>query len=130
MRPFQTAELTRMQDTQESAMQDKCQILRYASLDDSYGNPEASYTAWPEIVCGVKQLLPREIQQSGEVPVIDAVIRFPLGTKIDSRDRIRVSWRYDVEKLPELSRDEYDIVGPVREGPSGIRVDCRLRTEG
>ena len=130
MRAFQTAELTRMQATQDGAMQDKCQILRYASLGDGYGNPKASYTPWPEISCGIEQKVPREVQMSGEVPVIDAVIRLPLGTKIDERDRIRVAWRYTVEQLPELSRDEYDIVGPVREGPSGIRVNCQLRTEG
>ena len=130
MRPFQAAELTRMQTVQEGAMQDRCQILRYAALEDDYGNPKVSYTAWPQIVCGIEQRTPREIQMSGEVPIIDAVIRLPLGTRIDSRDRIRVAWRYNVEKLPLSSRDEYEIVGPVREGPSGIRVNCRLRTEG
>lgn len=125
MRAFTTGELSQMQGTQEGAMQDRCKILSYSSSADSYGNPSASYTAGSEITCGLELVNPDEVQESGEVPVIDAVLRVALGTTIDERDRVQVTQRYG----STITAQTYEVVGPVRRGPSGLRVGLALVTE-
>lgn len=106
-------------------MQDTCQVLVYSSADDAYNNPSPTYTPGSAISCGVELVGPDEVQESGEVPVIDARIRLPINTTIDARDRIRVTHRYG----EDVTDEDYEIEGPVQRGPSGLVVTCRVVTE-
>lgn len=120
-----------MRSTQDGAMQDTCRIGAYTSVDDGYNLPTPTYTYGDEVVCGL-ELAPyrgeaREEQASGEVPVIDAVLRLPLATVIDERDRIRIEQRYNEEiTTPQV----FEIEGPVKRGPSGLRLELRLVDDG
>ncbi|MBU2685887.1 MAG: hypothetical protein KKF27_21810, partial [Gammaproteobacteria bacterium] len=89
MRHFTATELTRMRSTQDGAMQDTCRIGAYTSADDGYNLPTPTYVYGEEQICGLELVRPAEEHASGEVPVIDAVLRLPLATVIDERDRIR-----------------------------------------
>lgn len=127
VRHFSETELERMQGTQDSAMQDVCTVLAYSSTDDDYGNPEATYTAGASMICGVQQVRPAESQASGLVPRIDMVVRLPIDTELDPRDRIRVSGRYVEGSIFDepVTAVDYEIVGPAKRGPSGLVVECR-----
>jgi hypothetical protein len=123
MREFTATELERMQDTQEAAMQDTGVMLRYSEARDDYNNPYPDYTADENsVVCGLEYTDPDEVQESGEVPMIDAWLRLPLATAWDTRDRFRVTHRYGVELADP---PEFELVGPVQRGPSGLVVGLR-----
>lgn len=124
MRHFTETELERMQSTQDSAMQDICVVLAYSEERDGYNNPSPDYVARPSsTVCGLEYRRPREVQDSGRVPVIEIWLRMPLETVLDSRDRIRVTHRYGVELAPQ---PVFSVDGPVKRGPSGILVKLLL----
>jgi len=116
-----------MRSTQDGAMQDVCRVGAYQAVDDAYNLPTPTYVYGIEVVCGLELMRPNEEHASGEVPVIDAVLRLPIGTAIDERDRIRIEERYN-ESL--ITAQVYEIEGPVRRGPSGIRLDLRLVDDG
>jgi hypothetical protein len=122
MRSFTTTELTRMQSSQETAMQDTCQVLAYSSTTDAYNNPVPTWTPGAAIACGLEHLDPEEVQDTGLVPLIEARVRLPLDTALDAlgRDRIRVTHRYGAALV---TAQEFEIVGPPRRGPSGLVVD-------
>lgn len=132
MRAFTSTELSRMRSTQESAMQDVCRIGAYRGSTDGYGNPDTSspetlWTYGEEQVCGLEHARPRETQASGDVPLIDARLRLPIDTTIDERDRIRIEQRYG-EALS--GAQVFEIVGPVKRGPSGLVLGLRLIADG
>lgn len=127
MRAFTDPELARLRATQEAAMQDRCVVQAYSSEPDEYGNPTVTYTAGDEIACGVEQVSPREVKGTGEVPVIQAKLRLPIGTVIDPRDRIQVMTRYG-EAL--TTPQEFEIAGPVQQGPSGLVLNLRIVDDG
>jgi len=125
---FSTTELSRMQSTQEAAMQDTCRVLPYTtSTTDAYGLPVVTYpTSNDPIACGVERMRPRETLASAEVPQIDVRLRLPIGTSIDERDRIAILTRFGVDTTDET----YEIVGPVRRGPSGLRLELKRVDDG
>ena len=127
MRHFTATELTRMRSTQDSAMQDVCRVGAYTSTDDGYNLPTVTYVYGTEQICGLDLMRPDEQHASGEVPVIDAVLRLPLATVIDERDRIRIEERYNEALTTPMV---FEIEGPVDRGPSGIRLDLRLVDDG
>jgi hypothetical protein len=125
MRVFTATELGRMRDTQDSAMQDTCWILRYRSITDSYGNPKATYPTRDESVCGLELVDPAEEQDTGDVPVIDARLRLPIETVLDTRDQILITHRYG-EELAEADQLTFEMEGPAERGPSGLVLKLRL----
>jgi hypothetical protein len=128
MRAFTSEELTRMRATQDGAMQDVCRVGGYvADSDDAYGLPSSEYVYGDEVVCGLELVSPDEAQDAGEVPMIDARLRLPIGTEIDERDRIRVEQRYG-EALDDAQ--VFEIEGPVQRGPSGLVLALRLVDDG
>lgn len=127
MRPFTSDELDRMQSTQEGAMQGTCNILVYSSMTDDYGNPKAVYTAGGDVECGLEHVQPKEAQDTGEVPMIDARLRLPIDTEIDERDRIQVTHRFGEElDSPQV----FEIAGPVKRGPSGLVLLLKVVDDG
>ncbi len=126
MRYFTTGELTRLQGVQDGHMQDTCIISVYSSTPDDWNNPDPTYTAGSAIACGVEQVSPDEVQQSGQVPEIDATIRLPIGTTITPEDTVTITHRYGVALSPN---EIYNVIGPVRRGPSGVRAGCKKRID-
>lgn len=103
-------------------MQDTCLILAYSSTTDTYGNPVAYYAPGDATSCGLEHVNPREVQASGEVPVIQARLRLPIDTSIDERDRVQITHRYG----GAVTAQTFEIVGPVKRGPSGIVLNLRM----
>jgi hypothetical protein len=108
-------------------MQDVCRVGAYQSVDDAYNNPTPTYVYGAEVVCGLDLLRADEQHASGEVPVITAILRLPLATVIDERDRIRIEQRYNEALTTPIV---FEIEGPVDRGPSGLVLDLRLVDDG
>ena len=120
------AELAAMQDTQEDAMMDTGVILRYASTETEYNllvetyTPDASGTA-----CGFDGSPGKEVLD--QVPMSEAVIRMPLATSVDAKDRVKITHRFGVAEAEPLT---YEFVGLPKSGPSGLRLWVRKVTDG
>jgi hypothetical protein len=132
VRAFSSIELASMRTTQDSAMQDVCRIGEYREVLDAYGNPDtnAPSSLWvygDEVACGLEMVRPRETQESGDVPLVDARLRLALDTAIDEVDRIRMEQRYGEAMDPA---EVYEVAGPPRRGPSGLVVEMRLLADG
>ena len=116
-----------MRSTQDGAMQDVCRIGAYTADDDAYNLPDVTYVYGVEVICGLDLMSPTEQQASGEVPVINAKLRLPIGTEIDERDRIRIEQRYNEDLDTPMI---FEIEGPVDRGPSGLVLDVRIVDDG
>lgn len=127
MSVFAPAELDLMRGAQEAAMPDTCQIGHYRAFEDDYNAPRAEYQWGGYLSCGVEELDPDEVQDEGEVVVIDAVVRLPIDTDIESRDRVRVTYRHG--EMLDVART-FEVVGPPQRGLSGLVVNCRVVNDG
>ena len=120
-------DLVTMRATQEAHMMDACHLLGYAAgaLDD-YGKPVVTYgNDLAEIPCGYSSKS-REVMVNAQVVLTDAVVRLPIDTVIDARDRIQVIRRHGGAITPQT----FEIIGEPQRGPSGLVLDLRLVTDG
>ena len=127
MRAFTNSELSAMRQTQTSAMMDTCVVLIHGSgAIDAYGNPSAGYSEGSPVRCGYHPGSSREVQQGNETVLVDATLRLPVGTVINSRDRVRLTHRFgEVLATPLL----FDVMGQPAQGPSGLLVNLRRVTD-
>jgi hypothetical protein len=117
---FGTTDLAGMQAAQEGHMMDTCHRLIYSAAASNYGEMVPTYTeSSTDIPCGLEQKPGSERWRADMTTLTwDATIRLPIGTTIDTRDRIKITKRFGVA----VSGVAYEIVGPVQRGPSGIRL--------
>lgn len=122
MNEFSSTELDRMRDTQDAAMQDACDLLIYGVTGmDSHGMPIEGYVLQATSACGLDLRASREMLNA-EMHVYDARLRLPIGTVISNVDRVRVTHRFgEMQETPI----EFDLIGEVRKGPSGLLVNLR-----
>lgn len=123
---FSGDELTGMQEAQEAHMMDTCVLMRYSEALDSINHPVPTWTDGPSVMCGLDMTGGTEQRGSQRVVVRwDAVIRLPLDTQLDLRDRIRITHRFG---QPLASGLVYEIDGPEQKGPSGMIVPLKKVT--
>ena len=127
MRTLTSVELERMQDAQEAAMMDRCDILRLAEGGtDAYGKPLRSWVPSSEYVeCGFGYPRPREGLGLAQVAELDAVLRLPLWVDVTNLDRVRVTHRFGVKLATAAT---YEATGPIKRGPSGVVLGLKLAT--
>jgi len=119
------SDLAGMQAVAEASMMDACKVLAYStSSTDRYGNPAPTYTPGSEIACGFEPSS-EEVHDSGQVAMTDGVLRLPIDTSIDRRDRIQVTTRYGVA----VTAVTYEILGNPERGPSALVLQLREATE-
>jgi len=104
-------------------MLDTGQIGRRVDYSGDYNLPQSEYRWGGYISLGVEMLDPDEVQDTGDVPLVEATIRLPISTEIAPRDRVRVSYRHG-ERLDVA--EEYEVIGPPQRGPTGLVVGCRI----
>lgn len=129
MRAPTLVQLSRMQAHAEESMWDTCQVIEYNGYaTDDYGQPSpAYYLRWPVIACGYDANARKEVMLETQVVLTDAVVRLPIDTVLDNRDRIKVTHRHGVAITGPPT---YEIIGEQTRGPSAIRVNLRLVTDG
>lgn len=124
MRRFTNGELAGMQRTQQGAMMDLCRIADYAAgAGNAYGQKPAVYTNRGQAtICGYDPTATGEVLQGSEVVTIDAALRLPVDTVIDSRDRVTLLERFGAALVVPLT---FDVIGNPEQGPSGLVVKLR-----
>jgi rhamnose transport system permease protein len=81
-------------------MQDTCQIGVYSRTFDSFGEPVPLYTYGAAIVCGFDPKGGQENWRRDMTPVhIDATIRLPIDTALETTDRLKIITRFGVPPL-------------------------------
>lgn len=117
---FSSRELSEMREAQTGHMMDTCIISRYSAVQNTVGEMIATYTDdAAAIICGLEMKSGFERKGSeNTVVVYDAIIRLPITTTINQRDRIKILTRFD----ETISSYVYEIVSPIQRGASGIRI--------
>lgn len=126
MRHFTTTELARMQGLQESAMQDTCVVLTHQANTGDYGYGVPGYASGVPIPCGFNPKA-REVMGDTEIALTDGSLRLPLNTAVTNLDRVILTHRFDVQLVPG---EVYEIMGVPERGPSGLRLNLRVVTDG
>jgi hypothetical protein len=127
MKALTLDELKRMVDTQNAGMMDLCEILEYQEgLPSDLGKPVKSWIPRADpVACGYNGQARREVMEGGQVTVTDAVMRLPMGTTLERRDRVRLTHRFGAKLDTTL---EYEILGEARQGASGLVLNLRSVT--
>jgi hypothetical protein len=126
MKVLSETELSRMQAHAEESMWDACYLLAYAAGNiDDYGKPTPGWTAGWEIACGYSGKS-REVMVDAQVVLTDGVLRLPIDTVVDARDRLQLIKRHGEDVTPLT----FEILGTPARGPSGLVVNLKLVTDG
>ena len=121
---FTAAELSDFRVAQDGHMLDTGNLQPITVTDDTFGQ---QVETWPtnsaDIVCGL-DMRPGSERHGADKTVVeyDAIVRVPIATTIDMRDRFRVTKRFG-EMLSTVL--VFGIVAPPQRGPSGIRLLLR-----
>lgn len=127
MLPLGDAEITLLEEHALSSMSDVCTLLkRVPGATNAYNRAEATWAEAEQSFCGYKPNTSMMI--SGDVEVVDGVIRMPKGlaNSFDGVDRIKLTHRYG-HLLPEPYL--FELVGPPGVGISAIVCKVKLLTE-
>lgn len=108
-------------------MQDECRILRWSGTADITGQLIATWT--PDATatkCGFGWNRRHEAPDADKTTVRgDFLLRLPVGTVIDARDRVEIITRFGE---PVSERVQYEIDGEPASGPSGLVVRLKRVT--
>jgi hypothetical protein len=124
MRDFTTADLSRMQSTQQAAMQDTCKIAVRVATVNVLGEPVYTWPVYGSAIdCGLNMRGGRERErQDGTILITDGLLRLPIATTVNVTDRIQITHRFGVAISPTLV---FDVVGEPMRGPSGLQVELK-----
>jgi hypothetical protein len=104
-------------------MLDECVRMAWSSSRNSYGEVVESWPSETTLACGVEMTGGEEKRRAdGTVTVVDAVIRLPIGTALDVRDKIRVTKRHGTTLGTALT---FEVIGEPMRGVSALVVECR-----
>ncbi len=122
MKTLSLAEINSLRKTAGETFLDSCTLDRVVTSGNSYGEIIQSWVSDSEIQCGLEMTGGIE-KVSGEVIVVerDAVIRLPLNTLIDIRDRITLTKKYGIT----VSGIQFEIISLPKIGASAMRLDLK-----
>lgn len=111
----------RAQARAAETMQDTC-LIQYptSGAANAYGVPVVTYSAGISSPCGYKARSSREVQQGNETVIIDAELRLPYGTTIDSKARIKLTHRFGQELTVKPT---FNVIGEPEQGFTAIVVN-------
>lgn len=119
-------DLAQMQQAQIITMLDTCAVLtRGETSVNSFGLPDVRYVEGGPIACGFNPQNTRNVLVGTNLAVTDGAFRLPIGTVINTNDRIKLVRRYGNALA---TTQIYDVVGAPIQGPSAIVVYVRLAT--
>lgn len=121
MSSFSSTDLAGMQACQEAHMMDTCKIQAYVQTKNSM---RELVETWPvdgaATPCGLDPR-PGSERHGADKTILnyDASLRLPYGSVPDPRDRIKITHRFGTALGSPLI---YNIVGPVQQLSSGVRI--------
>lgn len=103
-------------------MQDICSIDAYSVSYDSFGDAVETWIPSSGIACGLEMAGGKETYKGQLIVLnIDAIIRLPLDTTVNVKDRITISQRFGVA----ISGLQFEVVDFPKRGPSGLVVGLK-----
>jgi hypothetical protein len=118
---FTPDELSRFRTAQVGHMMDVYipQVYTY-TYEDSFGEPVVTYVDGTAAICGL-DMRPGTERHNPDNTILeyDAIVRLPITTIPNARDRIKITKRFGETLATALV---FEIVGPIQRGPSGIRL--------
>jgi predicted RecA/RadA family phage recombinase len=120
MRPVSATEFSRMADTQEVVMHDRCKVGVLAQTADGPYRSD-TFTYGDEIACGINQTPAGEASDGSEAGVTGVTCRLPLGTAVTSTSRVRVTKRCGTDTTDE----DYAVEGDPHVGQTCIVVNLQ-----
>ena len=121
MRRLSATELDGLRDYADETMQDWCYILRRSRATNDYGEEVDTYTADAKRTrCGFKPTGRRQVI-GGQVTYtdVDAKLRLPIGTSIDTSCRVRIDERHG----QDVTDEDFEVATEPMRGPSAITVE-------
>jgi hypothetical protein len=117
---FDSPALAFMRTVQEAHMQDTGYRLVYSRTYNEVHESVDTWTASPTATaCGIEMRSGSEKNRDDMTLIqYDAILRLPITTTIDFKDRFRLTKMYGESIAPI----DYEIVSPIQRGPSGIRL--------
>jgi hypothetical protein len=117
---FTADELTGMRTAQDGHMMDTYVPQVYSETFGSFRESIITYTDGAAAICGL-DMRPGTERHSSDNTILeyDAIVRLPIGTTPNPRDRIKITKRFGETLATALV---FEIVGPIQRGPSGIRL--------
>ena len=122
---FSDTDLANMKLTQEGHMMDTCVLQAAVQTADTYNQLVETWPADADAIsCGL-DMRPGSERHGIDNTVInyDATVRLPFATAPDLKDRVKITKRFGTALAAPL---EYDIVGPIQKGPSGVRLLLKI----
>ena len=116
-----TSELTRLRDDQESCMFDTGNLQPRIQTQDGYGQAVETFPSnSADTICGLDMQPGSErFTPDMSVTIYDATLRLPITATAAVGDRFRITKRHGQTLSSALV---FNIVSPIRRGPSGIRL--------
>lgn len=106
---------------QVNHMFDTCHKLAHSYSSGGLNQQESTYTeSMTDIACGFDPS-PGSIAHGDQMTTVtwDAVLRLPLGTTFDEKDRFKITKRFGQAQASPLT---YRLASPAQVGPTCIRV--------
>jgi hypothetical protein len=124
MRAFQAVELAHFAAHQQAAMQDTAVIQVYSRTFNAYGEPIETYTDAAPGPFGFDPTGGRKNRRADLTALhVDATGRFPLGTVVDPKDRVKVTHRFGMALGTALV---FNVQGIPQQGPSGLVLELAV----
>ena len=123
MSDFTSADLSRMQATQQTAMQDTCKVAPRVTTANALGEPAYTWPTYGDAIdCGFNMKGGRErTRRDGTILITDGLVRLPIATAVNVTDRIQITHRFGVEITALI----FDVIGTPMRGPSGLQVELK-----
>lgn len=117
---FTPSELEYMRSVQEGHMMDICVFQTQSYTANSFNEQVESWVDATSSICGLDMKSGSERRGVDNILVqYDAVLRLPITTVVDEKDKIKVTHRFgELLTIPLI----YEIVSPIQRGASGIRI--------
>lgn len=117
----------KLRTIQALAFCDKCRILVFSETYDDIGNTAENYTAGSEIACryftgAAIAAQGYEILAQSEIPRNSTWLALPLGTTVQTMDRIRITERQGAD-LDQV--EDYEVASPVVIATTAVVVRLR-----
>jgi len=115
------AEREKMKAEAEAHMPDRCKRLKYSGTVNKVADTVKTYTEQEKtLICGIEWKIGTKTTTELTTVVFDAVLRLPIGTEIDERDRVKIT-----SNRGEPVDWVYEITTPITPGISALRCGIK-----
>lgn len=125
MRVVSAGEIARMRSTAAETFLDSCRLGDPTSSSWGSDPGSDSYAYGAEIPCGFDMAPAGEAAEGSQAPVVDALLRLPVGTVVSGKHRVRITKRHGEALSPP---QDYTVDGEPDRGVSALVLKLQAVT--